>query len=173
MLSGTKAAGVAIPIAASGIVIGVAIQSGLATRSRDCSCRWSAGQLLSSLAVILAGCVILGMALPTVAAYSVGSILFAPSLVGLGVIPMCAHVRVLLLDPRSDHAAGVRRYLAAGLAQTPAGRLGWLLRDSVLPDSVCYGLPAEIMLMGGITRAIMLAILLVGVYAMAAGTTGF
>jgi len=180
VLSGTKeAAGVAIPIAASGIVIGVAIQSGLATKVSGLLMSMGAGQLLSSLAVILAGCVILGMALPTVAAYSVGSILFAPSLVRLGVIPMAAHMFVFYFSilAQITPPVCVATFAAAGLAQANYWKTGlkafsYAIPSFLIPFVMVY--QPEIMLMGSIYKTLLYsAILLVGVYAMAAGTTGF
>ncbi len=180
VLSGTKeAAGLAIPIAASGIVIGVAIQSGLATKVSGLLMSMGAGQLLPSLTVILAGCVILGMALPTVAAFSVGSILFAPSLIRLGVVPLGAHLFVFYFSilAQITPPVCVATFAAAGLAQANYWNTGlkafsYAIPSFLIPFVMVY--QPEIMLMGSIYKTLLYsAVILIGVYAMAAGTTGF
>lgn len=180
VLSGTKeAAGLAIPIAASGIVIGVATQSGLAAKVSGLLMSMGGGQLLPSLVVILIGCVILGMALPTVAAYSVGSILFAPSLIRLGVVPMAAHMFVFYFSilAQITPPVCVATFAAAGLAHANYWRTGWKAFSFAVPSFLVPFIMVyhpEIMLMGNIYKALLYsAVIIVGVYAMAAGTTGF
>ena len=180
ILSASKeAAGLAIPIAASGIVIGVAVQSGLATKVSGLLMSMGAGQLLSSLVVILIGCVILGMALPTVASYSVGSILFAPSLIKLGVLPLAAHMFVFYFSilAQITPPVCVATFAAAGLAHANYWHTGvkaftFAIPSFLVPFVMVY--QPEIMLVGSIYNTLLYFIaILIGVYAMAAGTTGF
>ena len=66
---GKQAAQVAIPIAAIGIIIAVAIQSNLAIKFSTRLMEISGGTLLGAMIFIIIGCIIMGMGIPTVAAY--------------------------------------------------------------------------------------------------------
>jgi TRAP transporter 4TM/12TM fusion protein len=72
-----QAAKVAVPIASIGIIISVSIQSNLALKFSANLIQISGGSLLGAMLFIILGCIIMGMGLPTVAAYIIGAILFA------------------------------------------------------------------------------------------------
>ena len=74
-----QAAQVAVPIAAIGIIIAVAIQSNLALKFSSQLIAGSGGTLYGAMVLIILGCIIMGMGLPTVAAYIIGAILFVPA----------------------------------------------------------------------------------------------
>ncbi|MBL4813295.1 MAG: TRAP transporter fused permease subunit [Rhodobacteraceae bacterium] len=86
-----QAAEVAVPIAAIGIVIAVAVQSNLALKFASSLVNLSEGSIYASLSLAMVGCIIMGMGLPTVAAYIIGAVLFAPAIQNLGVEPLAAH----------------------------------------------------------------------------------
>ncbi|WP_111432045.1 TRAP transporter fused permease subunit [Rhodobacteraceae bacterium DSL-40] len=86
-----QAAEVAVPIAAIGLVIAVAVQSNLALKFASSLMALSEGSIYASLALAMLGCIIMGMGLPTVAAYIIGAVLFAPALQDLGITPLAAH----------------------------------------------------------------------------------
>jgi TRAP-type uncharacterized transport system fused permease subunit len=86
-----QAAEVAVPIAAIGIVITVAVQSGLALRFSVELVEMSAGQPALALLLVIRGCLVLGMGLPTVAAYVLGATLLVPILLDLGFSELPAH----------------------------------------------------------------------------------
>ncbi len=69
---GKQASQVAIPIAAIGIIIAVAIQSNLAIKFSTRPMEISGGTLLGAMIFIIIGCIIMGMGMPTVAAYIMG-----------------------------------------------------------------------------------------------------
>ena len=110
-----QAAAVAIPIAAIGIIIGVAIQSNLAIKFSTEMLALGGGTLAGSLFFISLGIIVLGMGLPTVAAYVIGAILFVPALQKLGVDQLASHFYVLFFCRALDgHAAGRARVLHGG-----------------------------------------------------------
>lgn len=86
-----QAAEVAVPIASIGLVIAVAIQSNLALKFAGSLLLLSDGSVYASLALAMLGCIVMGMGLPTVAAYIIGAVLFVPALQGLGIQPLAAH----------------------------------------------------------------------------------
>ncbi|MCE0507346.1 TRAP transporter fused permease subunit [Roseivivax sp. GX 12232] len=86
-----QAADVAVPIAAIGLIIAVAVQSNLALKFASSLLTLSEGSIYASLALAMFGCIIMGMGLPTVAAYIIGAVLFVPALEDLGIAPLAAH----------------------------------------------------------------------------------
>lgn len=86
-----QAAEVAVPIAAIGLVIAVAVQSNLALKFAGSLLSLSEGSIYASLALAMLGCIIMGMGLPTVAAYIIGAVLYVPAMQKLGLEPLAAH----------------------------------------------------------------------------------
>lgn len=86
-----QAAEVAVPIAAVGIVIAVSVQSNLALKFASSLLSLSDNSIYASLALAMLGCIIMGMGLPTVAAYIIGAVLFVPAIQKLGIDPLSAH----------------------------------------------------------------------------------
>jgi TRAP transporter 4TM/12TM fusion protein len=83
---------VAMATAAAGIVIGVVLQTGLAIRFTSFLVSISGTSLLLALAITMAAAIILGMGMPTTAAYIMLAALLIPALIKLGVTPMAAHM---------------------------------------------------------------------------------
>jgi TRAP transporter 4TM/12TM fusion protein len=83
---------VAIPCAVAGVVIGVIINSGLGLKFTDLMIYLSGGILIVTLLLVMVAVIILGMGMPTSAAYLMGAILLAPALINLGVTPLAAHM---------------------------------------------------------------------------------
>lgn len=86
ILTGVKqAGGIAIPCAACGVMIGVVVRSGAANKLTTIINAAGNSHLLFALFITMIGCLILGMALPTVAAYLIAYVLFASTLSKLGI----------------------------------------------------------------------------------------
>lgn len=113
-----QAAMVAVPIASIGIIISVSIQSNLALKFSTSLIQLSGGFLPSAMALIIFGCIIMGMGLPTVAAYIIGAILFVPALVDLGIPELAAHFFVMYYCVLSmiTPPVALASYTAAGMA---------------------------------------------------------
>jgi len=67
---------------------------------------------------VVFGCIIMGMGLPTVAAYIIGAVLYVPALRELGVVPIAAHFFVMYYCVLSmvTPPVALASYAAAGLA---------------------------------------------------------
>lgn len=114
-----QASQVAIPIAAIGIIIGIAVQSNLAIKFSTEMLTLSGGTLAGSLICIALGIIVLGMGLPTVAAYVIGAILFVPALQTLGVDTLASHFFVLFFAVLAmvTPPVALASYTAAGIAR--------------------------------------------------------
>jgi TRAP transporter 4TM/12TM fusion protein len=83
---------VAIPCAVAGVVIGVVVNSGLGLKFTDLMIYLSGGILILNLFFVMLAVIILGMGMPTSAAYLMGAILLAPALINQGIVPLAAHL---------------------------------------------------------------------------------
>jgi TRAP transporter 4TM/12TM fusion protein len=113
-----QAAQVAVPISAIGIIVAIAIQSNLALKFSTRLIEISGGTLLGSMFFVILGCIIMGMGLPTVAAYIIGAILFVPALLKLGIPELAAHLFTMYYCVLSmiTPPVALASYTAAGLA---------------------------------------------------------
>lgn len=119
------------------------------------------GVTLSSLIVNVAGdstvlvalivgavCLIIGMGLPTTAAYVLVAAVLAPALTGVGVQPLAAHLFVFYFATISviTPPVCVAVFVAAGIAQT-----NWLpaAREAVRLGALTYLVPFLILIYGG------------------------
>ena len=132
---GKQAAQVAIPIAAIGIIIAVAIQSNLAIKFSTRLIEISGGTLLGAMIFIIIGCIIMGMGMPTVAAYIIGAVLFVPALRKLGIPELASHMFVMYYSVLSmiTPPVALASYAAASLAKANFMRTGWIaFRQSIV-----------------------------------------
>jgi TRAP transporter 4TM/12TM fusion protein len=116
--TGRQMAEIAVPIAAIGIIVAIAIQSNIALKFASGVIAASGGTLAGSLILVVISCIIMGMGLPTVAAYIIGAILYVPALRDLGIPPLSAHFFVMYYCVLSmvTPPVALASYAAAGLA---------------------------------------------------------
>lgn len=121
-----QAANIAIPTAACGIMIGIVVNSGVAVKIAKLIGTSGEGSLFIALLIAALGCMLLGMALPTVAAYLVGVILFVPCLRALGISALCANMFVFYygIMAQITPPVCVASYTAAGIADANAMKTG-------------------------------------------------
>ena len=130
-----QAAAIAIPTAACGIIINVVTQqTSLATNLSVLIRSLGTSYLFVAMCIAMVGCMILGMALPTVAAYLVGVILFVPCiqpiLLQTGLEPatakLCANMFVFYygIMAQITPPVCVASYTAAGIAGADAMKTG-------------------------------------------------
>jgi TRAP transporter 4TM/12TM fusion protein len=124
----SQAAQVAIPIITIGVIVAVAIQSNLALKFSTQLISISGGTLIGAMVFIIIGCIIMGMGLPTVAAYIIGAILFVPAITKLGIDQLAANFFVMYYCVMSmiTPPVALASYAAAGLAKADPMRTGWL-----------------------------------------------
>ena len=174
-----QASNIAIPTAACGIIIGVVIQSGLATRFSNIIAKIGTSHLSIALIIAMFGCMLLGMALPTVAAYLVSNILFVPVLIKLNVNPLSANMFVFYFGIMAQITPPVclASYTAAGIAGADSLKTGftgfmYALVAFLVPFVFVYN--PELLLMGTpaeIAKAT--AILFFGTYLHAGAISGY
>ena len=87
-----QAANIAIPTASCGIMIGIVVRSGLAVKIAKIIDQTGNSSLFIALVVAAIGCIILGMALPTVAAYLIANTLFISAIQGLGISALTSNM---------------------------------------------------------------------------------
>lgn len=119
---------ISAPLAAVGVVMVVATQSNLALKFVRLLSDMGTGNLYLSLLLVIFGCIIMGMGLPTVAAYIIGSLVFVPALMDLGVDRLAANLFVLYYCVLSMVTPPVAlcSYAAAGIAKADANKTGLL-----------------------------------------------
>ncbi len=86
---------VALACAAAGVIIGIITLTGIGLKFSTLVVLLSNGSLPLALVLTMMTCLILGMGLPTAAAYILVATLVAPALVDLGVSLLAAHLFVL------------------------------------------------------------------------------
>lgn len=113
-----QASKVAVPIAAIGIIVAICIQSNIALKFSSTLISSAQGDLWISLIIIIFGCLIMGMGLPTVASYVIGAVFFVPALKELGFPEMSSHLFVMYYCVLSmiTPPVALASYAAAGIA---------------------------------------------------------
>lgn len=86
---------VAVACAAAGVIIGIITLTGVGLKFSSLVVQVSGGSLPLALVLTMLTCLVLGMGLPTAAAYILVATLVAPALVDLGVGLIAAHLFVL------------------------------------------------------------------------------
>lgn len=126
---------VAIPCAVSGIVIGIVVNSGLGLKFSDLMIYLSGGILILNLFLIMLAVIILGMGMPTSAAYLMGAILLAPALISQGIAPLPAHLFIFYFAVISmvTPPVALASFAAASLAKADLWRTGLLAFRIALP----------------------------------------
>lgn len=170
---------VAAACAAAGIVVGVASLTGIGLRMSELIVTVSGGQLPVALVLTAAGSIVLGMGLPTTAAYVVLAALGAPALVNLGVPLLAAHLFIFYFGCISNVTPPVSlaAYAASGIAGAPPLKtavyaMTLAAAGFLVPFMFVYGPP---LILDGTAVQILLALAtaIFGVTALAAGTMGF
>ena len=183
-----QAASIAIPTAACGIIINVVTgQTSLATNLSNLISSLGTSNLFLALLIAMVGCMLLGMALPTVAAYLVGVILFVPCirpiLVATGLTDatanLCANMFVFYygIMAQITPPVCVASYTAAGIADGNAMKTGlkgfsFAMVGFMVPFVFVYNPP---ILMQGTLVEIVVAVaqLALGTYFLAVMVAGF
>lgn len=110
---------VALACAAAGVIIGIITLTGVGLKFSTLVVLLSGGHLPVALVLTMLTCLILGMGLPTAAAYILVATLVAPALVDLGVGLLAAHLFVLYSAMLSSITPPVAlaAYAAASISQ--------------------------------------------------------
>jgi TRAP transporter 4TM/12TM fusion protein len=177
--AGRGAVQVAAACAAAGIVVGVASLTGIGLRMSELIITVSQGNLFGALLLTALGSIVLGMGLPTTAAYVVLAALGAPALVQLGVPLLAAHLFIFYFGCISNVTPPVSlaAFAAAGIAGAPPMRTAMAAAvlagaGFVVPFMFVYG--PELLMVGSPLHIVLATVTaVIGVTALAAGGVGF
>lgn len=170
---------VAIACAVVGIITGVVMATGLGFRLSTILLNLANGNMALLLILTMVASLIMGMGMPTTAAYMVLEILVAPALIQMGVVPMAAHLFILYFGIISNITPPVAlaAYAASGLAKgnpTKTGVQAFKLAISgfILPFMFVYN---PLLLCQGSFLQIIQAIAtsLVGIYCLSCTTENY
>jgi len=127
LAAGSGAVQVAAACAAAGIVVGVASLTGIGLRMSGLIVTVAQGNLFLALLLTALGSIVLGMGLPTTAAYVVLAALGAPALIELGVPLLAAHLFIFYFGCISNVTPPVSlaAYAASGIAGSPPLKTAW------------------------------------------------
>lgn len=146
--AGSGAVQVAAACAAAGVVVGVASLTGIGLRMSELIITVSQGNLFLALLLTALGSIVLGMGLPTTAAYVVLAALGAPALIELGVPVLAAHLFIFYFGCISNVTPPVSlaAYAASGIAGSPPLQTAWTamvlaLAGFLVPFMFVYGPP--------------------------------
>jgi TRAP transporter 4TM/12TM fusion protein len=141
MTSGVRnAVPISIACAAAGIISAVLSATGLGSKLSGFIISMSGGVPVIALVLTMITAIILGMGLPTTAAYLILATVVAPALADMGVPLLTAHMFVFFFGCVSTITPPVAlaSYVAAGVAGADINKVGWTAFRYGL---VCYALP--------------------------------
>jgi TRAP transporter 4TM/12TM fusion protein len=169
----------AVATAAAGIIIGVVTMTGIGLRFSGFILDLSGGNLLLTLLLTMVTSIILGMGLPTVAAYIVQVALTVPALIALGVPDMAAHLFIFyfailsaITPPVALAAFAAASISGADPLRTSVQAMLLGIAAFVVPFMFVYG--PSLLMIGEpleIVRAVVTAF--IGIYALAAAVEGY
>ena len=170
---------IAAACAAAGIVAGVLSMTGVGSKISGLIISVAAGQPLIALGMTALMAIVLGMGLPTTAAYLILATVVAPPLVEMGVPILTAHMFVFFFGCISTITPPVAlaSYVAAGIAGSDINKTSWTafaygITSYILPFMFFFG-PA--LLMDGTPFQIITAVVigLISVYCIATAVVGY
>lgn len=177
--SGFSSMSIVIGCACAGVVVGMVSLTGIGVIFGDMMIQAAHGLLFPSLLFTAITCIILGMGLPTTAAYVIAASILAPSLIKLGLTPLTAHLFVFYFACLSaiTPPVALAAYAGAGIAKASpmttaieACKLGFA--GFIVPFAFCYS-PA-MMMQGNVIEILSVAITaFFGVAVMSAGFQGW
>lgn len=177
---GAKAAiETAIACAAAGIIIGIIGLTGIGLKFSSIIIELSGGILIVTLIFTMITSIILGMGLPTVAAYIVQVPLTIPALIELGVAPLAAHMFIFYFAILSaiTPPVALAAFAAAGISGAEPMKTGIVsmklgLAAFIVPFMFVYG---ESLLLIGDTQTIILSVITacIGIWGIACAVEGW
>jgi TRAP-type uncharacterized transport system fused permease subunit len=170
-----QAVSAAIPCAVAGIIIGVVIFTGLGLRLSSYVVSLSGGNIFLAMFLVMVCCIVLGMGMPTTAAYIIAAAVMVPALIELGLVPIAAHMFVFYFACLSmvTPPVALAAYAAAGIAKSDTWTTGWIafmlaLGGFVVPFAFAQN-PALLMQITSVPEFIwLLTTMTIGIFALSA-----
>ena len=118
--AGRTSAVLMVVVAAVGFVIGVVNMTGVGLKFAEAILNTSGDSLIVSLVLVMLGCLVLGMGVPTGAAYLIIAVVLGPALQKLGLPTVAAHLFVVYFAVLSvvTPPVALAAFAAAAIAQT-------------------------------------------------------
>ncbi len=118
---------VAVPCAVAGMIVGVIDDTGLGLKFSGLIINLSAGNLLLAMVMVMVACIIMGMGMPTAAAYIMAGTLMGPALAKLGLPILAGHMFIYYFAILSmlTPPVALSSYVAAGVAGAGLAETGW------------------------------------------------
>ena len=170
---------IAVPSAVAGSVVGLIVFTGLGLKLTTLLVEWSETSLVIALAFVAIACLIMGMGMPTAAAYLMVAVLMAPALIELGISTLTAHLFVFYFAILSmvTPPVAMAAYAAGGVAEANIWKTGLTaFRLSLVAFLVPFAFVAnEALLFKGPWHEILLVTIsaAVGTLALAGALTGY
>jgi TRAP transporter 4TM/12TM fusion protein len=170
---------VAVPSAVAGIIVGTLVQTGMALRLQRWLLEVAGGSLMLSLAGAMILTIILGMGMPTAAAYLVSAILVAPALQEMGVPALAAHMFIFYFAILSmvTPPVALAAYAAAGLSGGNLWNTGLVSFILAIPGFLipyAFVFDQAILLQGSFAHAmVIIGAAAIGIIALSAATGGY
>ncbi|NLI52898.1 MAG: TRAP transporter permease [Clostridiales bacterium] len=165
--------------ATAGIIIGVVTLTGLGLSLSAAIIQLSGGMIMLALALTMICSLILGMGMPSSAAYIVLAVLAAPALIKLGVSQLTANFFIFYFGVLSNITPPVAlaAYAAASLSKTSAMKVGWTavrfgIVAFIIPYFFVYG-PGLLMQGSFLIIVQNLITSLIGVWALSIAVAGY
>lgn len=170
---------IAATCAAAGIIVGVLTQTGLGMKFAMIIINYSGGNLLLALIFTMLIAVILGMGMPTTAAYAISASVLAPALIQLKVPAIAAHLFIFYYACLSalTPPVALASFAAAAIANARTWDVGWqgmrfAIAGYIIPFMFVYG-PAMVLEGTGGEIAMTIITGLMGTMALAAAIQGW
>lgn len=175
---GKGAVMIAVTCAAAGIVIGVSNETGIGVKFASIIISLGKGNLYMVLPMVMLASIVLGMGLPTSAAYIMVAAIAVPALIKMGCNAMASHLFALYFGVFSGITppVAISAYAAAGLADSAPMKTGWMavglsLPAFIIPYAFIFN-PALILEGTPVGTAWMIFVAFIGIAGMAAGVVG-
>jgi len=170
---------IAATCAAAGIIVGVLTQTGLGMKFAMIIISYSGGNLLLALIFTMIVAIILGMGMPTTAAYAISASVLAPALIQLKVPAMAAHLFIFYFACLSalTPPVALAAFAAAAIANAKTWDVGWqsmrfAIAGFIIPYMFVYG-PAMVLIGSPVEITFAVITGLLGTLALGAAVQGW
>ena len=165
--------------ACAGIIVGIIALTGLAGRFSSLILAVAGENRILALAFAMLIALILGMGMPTTAAYAVAASVVAPGLIRLGIPPLVAHMFIFYYAVISaiTPPVALASFAAAGMAGADPWRTSWIavklgFAALIVPFMFVYG--PELLMFGDWQHILLVgSSALLGVFVLATSTEGW
>lgn len=177
---GKTALSVGMACAVVGFIVGSVSLTSAGVAFTDSILKITDGALFFTLLLTMVACIIMGMGLPTTAAYIMVATIAVPALINLGIHPLPANLFVFyfaILSTLTPPVA-IAAYAAAGMAQASPFKVGWTslrlaIAGFIIPFIFVYH-PQILLLEGGLFETISsIGAAIVGVIFLGIGVIGY